>query len=423
MIIAFTCLASFAIVGSVRHPQNAAVRTLAECEMGSWSEWTVCPEACGIGKETRERLVIAAPGISFHCPEQKQERDCSGTCNIFIITREASTTTNSLASQQLIYNSRLLTSVLGQALDIKESRVALSSLGLDSSSGKKYWRVQFFIHVDLSLPSSNPDSDLGSDPQRTLKLLAERLADKSMPTSQQLDNILPGLDNASPFRLQAYTATPSTLVDPVDMCLLLGPEAPSTCACKVSDWSEWTVCDRQCQGMSSTRTRSVLNPSSSASLNCPALTDKKRCTGQTKLYSLNMPAGLDLGSISDVENRLQICKDAVLRQLQTLFRLDAPERVAFGGSSADKKLWTFSMNIEDHTEADQIGFVLDEAMQNPNSTLFVALSQCMATSGLDSLVPKVSVISSPGDVASSESRMGSYPCSVPESSGIEKLCN
>ena len=169
----------------------------------------------------------AAPGDVSDCLAIKEERKCNGACMVFIITREASEETTSLVEADLVSKSSRIRSVISQAshqeaadtapaaiilsvsprktwwlacvdlhrqvvilnstqnlvscqptsfvlqaLGVSEQRVTFSALGADSSTGKKYWRVQFLFLVDRSLPSDNPDADLGQDPQRTLACTA-----------------------------------------------------------------------------------------------------------------------------------------------------------------------------------------------------------------------------------------------------------
>ncbi|KAL8273466.1 hypothetical protein Esti_002532 [Eimeria stiedai] len=364
MAILFICLTYFAINGS-QHEEETVPIMMADCEVGAWSEWTVCPVACGDGTQTRLRVVTAAPGTSSGCPTQQEERRCSGSCNVFIITREASKSTTSLSSGELISDSQRIRNTLALALGVSSQLVVLLTLGLDSSIGTKYWRVQFLVQVDRSLPNNDPNADLGSDPQRVLQILEKKMLDYSKSVYRSLDNLLPGLDPNSPFRLQSYKATLSTLTESLDMCILLGPEAPETCACKVSEWSEWTICDQHCaETVKSTRARTILGqPQEPHSSGCPPLAEERGCTGETKLYSISLPAGVDLGSTSDAENRLNICKQNVLQKLMRVCAVSAPEHAVYVGSSEDKTFWKYSLFVPNADDPAKIKTSNQEALR------------------------------------------------------------
>ncbi|OEH76869.1 thrombospondin type 1 domain-containing protein [Cyclospora cayetanensis] len=115
MAVAFLCLGTFAILAG-KSPEESPDTHIAVCETAEWGEWTVCPTACGKSEQIRTRAI--------------------------------------------------------KALRISENRITLSGLGLDSTTGTKYWRVQFVFLVDKSLANSNPDADLGQDPQRTIARIA-----------------------------------------------------------------------------------------------------------------------------------------------------------------------------------------------------------------------------------------------------------
>ncbi|XP_026194182.1 uncharacterized protein LOC34622372 [Cyclospora cayetanensis] len=367
MAVAFLCLGTFAILAG-KSPEESPDTHIAVCETAEWGEWTVCPTACGKSEQIRTRAIKAAPGEVSSCPSTHEKRTCNGACMTFVLTREASTHTTSLSKEVLISQSFTIRSAISEALRISENRITLSGLGLDSTTGTKYWRVQFVFLVDKSLANSNPDADLGQDPQRTIAL--------------------------------------ETITEPVDMCILLGPDAPSTCSCKVSEWSEWTVCDQRCTTLRSSRTRTVLNINElSTHASCPTLQEERSCTGQTRLYSFNLPAGLNLGSQEDAENRLSICADAVRGELPSMgnvvfddqmLSISAPEYSRFVENDTIHGLWKFSVLLEPHISTEEAAENLDEAMQNSESNLFNAVAECMATTDVSSFVPLPSIAVSPG---------------------------
>lgn len=314
---------------------------------------------------------------------------------LFVITRKASLQTNSLSQDALVQASANLLNTLSQALGLSEWRITLVSLSADSATGVKYWRVQFLVLVDSS--SEDPEAaDVGRDPQRWLDVLAGKLRDSADPTHAILDEILPGLDAKTPFLLQAYKATPDTLTKPVDMCVLLGPDAPKTCDCKVSEWTEWTVCDSSCTSLKSKRTRTILNTDGVARPSaCPPLEEERNCTGQSKIYSFSLPDGVNLGSQSEMDSRLQICSAEVLSSMQAELQVAAPEHLAFEGNTLG--LWKFSALLSPKFAADQAASALDSAMANSQSKLFEAIMKCMLPSGSSVSVPLPTIVQSPND--------------------------
>ncbi|CDJ68381.1 thrombospondin type 1 domain-containing protein, putative [Eimeria necatrix] len=147
--VAFICLTVFASLTG-KSPPEAPAPPDETCQAGEWSEWVVCPAACGESEQVRERRILA--------------------------------------------------------LGLSERRVTFSALDTDTATGKKYWRVQFIVLVDTTLPADDPDADLGQDPERALQLLAEKVKDPALPIYATLDGVLPGLEADTPFRLQAYKA-------------------------------------------------------------------------------------------------------------------------------------------------------------------------------------------------------------------------
>lgn len=59
MTVAFVCLATLAILRAGGGDKEG-LSMVADCETTDWSEWTVCPEACGEGKQTRERHITVS---------------------------------------------------------------------------------------------------------------------------------------------------------------------------------------------------------------------------------------------------------------------------------------------------------------------------------------------------------------------------
>ncbi|CDJ59532.1 thrombospondin type 1 domain-containing protein, putative [Eimeria maxima] len=214
---------------------------------------------------------------------------------------------------------------------------------------------------------------------------------------------------------------PDTLTKPVDMCVLLGPDAPKSkrgcvghgaqgcitkglgsklsfaaCDCKVSEWTEWTVCDSSCTSLKSKRTRTILNTDGVARPSaCPPLEEERNCTGQSKIYSFSLPAGVNLGSQSEMDSRLQICSAEVLSSMQAELQVAAPEHLAFEGNTLG--LWKFSALLSPKFAADQAASALDSAMANSQSKLFEAIMKCMLPSGSSVSVPLPTIVQSPND--------------------------
>eukprot|EP01004_Peranema_trichophorum_P007321 NODE_60_length_4100_cov_55.328640_g50_i0.p1 GENE.NODE_60_length_4100_cov_55.328640_g50_i0~~NODE_60_length_4100_cov_55.328640_g50_i0.p1 ORF type:complete len:1365 (-),score=567.13 NODE_60_length_4100_cov_55.328640_g50_i0:5-3496(-) len=213
-----------------------------DCVLGEFTEWSVCDKTCGGGSSFRTRAVTTEAMFSGKaCDETAQTRTCNtNSCPVDCVMSawsEWSTCTKSCGSG-LTQRTREITTQPNFGAKACDATVEVNSCNTNECP------------VDCEMAEwsswSSCSQLCGSGTQtRTRAVL--------VPSANG------GLECAETSKVLVCNTKPC----PVD--------------CKLSDWTEWSTCDKTCGGGKQSRTRTITVASNNGGASCPSTIETQDC--------------------------------------------------------------------------------------------------------------------------------------------------
>ncbi|CBZ50558.1 putative thrombospondin type 1 domain-containing protein [Neospora caninum Liverpool] len=375
-----------------------------ECKTSAWSEWTACPSLCTSEYSTRRRRITVLGPDPTLCPGLVERRECTGECRAFVIARSTTErlTDHHVEAFPACYGDlrRALETTLGLGTD----RCSLTSMRTDLSTGSRFWQLEFVLYPDGNGDADTYEADPNRFPEEVLRKLGAALQGPPTTLSQLITQCMPSDEETN--HIATYSA--ESLEDIAagrKICSLFAGLAPFGCHCQVTAWSEWTACDKQCSQNTAKRSRSIeyaeafIDPA----VDCPALSEERSCAGGTKIFQVNLPTGVSLGTEAQREAQFEYCAPDLLATLAKTLQLSREALAQTEGWNESLKQWKFSITIDPGvTTVDSAHKELERTLGSATSDLYKALMQCFSLQDAASgQMPTVSLVQSPGGPSSS----------------------
>jgi len=217
-----------------------------DCKVTEWGQWSTCSKTCGGGTQKRSRSVISQPcGGGKDCPDLTETRECNtGGCKVDCKVSDfgAWSSCSATCGGGIQTRKRTITQQPSNGGDVcpalTESKIC------NTQSCKSDCKVS-----DWTSWSTCSKSCGGGVSTRTRSIL-----------SQPCD----GGASCPPLKETKDCNTQACVVD-----------------CKVSDWSDWSMCSKTCGGGTQTRKRVVTQYPCANGDKCPALTETRNCNTDT----------------------------------------------------------------------------------------------------------------------------------------------
>eukprot|EP01004_Peranema_trichophorum_P002386 NODE_144_length_3469_cov_340.552002_g122_i1.p1 GENE.NODE_144_length_3469_cov_340.552002_g122_i1~~NODE_144_length_3469_cov_340.552002_g122_i1.p1 ORF type:complete len:1105 (-),score=461.08 NODE_144_length_3469_cov_340.552002_g122_i1:155-2980(-) len=277
---------------TIEHQQCSQNPCSVDCVMGSWSQWSVCSKPCGTGSSTRTRVVISAPIAGGRACESTLETKvcnvepcvancvqsdwtvwsrCSVTCGTGIKTRTRKTIT-----QPSIGGAKC-----GPTFEQSECSEAkcpadcvMGAFGTwsvcDKSCGGGVMRRQRFIQT----PAVN-----GGSCGQTVEVTA-------CNTQTCVTNCVMGDWGAwsacsatcgaglqTRARRIAIAGVGCGATQETQACTI----KPCSVDCSMSNWGEWSQCNKQCGGGVQQRIRTIYQAASNGGVACQNTIEERSC--------------------------------------------------------------------------------------------------------------------------------------------------
>uniref|UniRef100_A0A8C8EIF3 Spondin-1 n=1 Tax=Oncorhynchus tshawytscha TaxID=74940 RepID=A0A8C8EIF3_ONCTS len=235
------------IVADIAQEEKEEDDTPETCIYSNWSPWSACSSAtCDKGKRMRQRMLKAQLDLSVPCPHTQDFEPCMGPgCS----DEEGSTCT---MSEWITWSPCSM------------------SCGMGLRSRERYVKQFPDDGSVCTLPTEENEKCIVNEECNTIPCMLSPWSDwsdcsvtcgKGMRTRQRVLK--------SPVELGECTED----LEQVEKCML--PECPTDCM--VSEWTEWSECNKSCGKGHMIRTRMVkLEPQFGGDL-CPETVQRKKC--------------------------------------------------------------------------------------------------------------------------------------------------
>ncbi|KFH03942.1 putative thrombospondin type 1 domain protein [Toxoplasma gondii VAND] len=287
-----------------------------ECKTSEWSEWTACPSLCSSDYSTRRRIITALGPDPTLCPGLVERRKCVGECRAFVIARSTTErlTDNHVETFPACYGN--LRKAIETTLGLGADRSTISSMRTDLSTGRRFWKVEFVLYPDGNGAAETYDADPNLFSEEVLRKIGAALQGPPTTLSQLITQCMPSDEDTN--HIATYSAENlEDIAEGRTTCSLFAGLAPHGCHCQVTAWSEWTACDKQCSQRTARRSRSIQHAEAfiDPAVDCPPLTEERPCAGSTKIFQVNLPAGVSLGTEAQRAAQFEYCAPDLLATL------------------------------------------------------------------------------------------------------------
>jgi hypothetical protein len=262
------------------------VKPPVNCEVTPWSDWSKCTHECGGGIQTRSRQIQKLPRYNgLPCPDLSETQEC----NI-------------------------------QACPVNCEVSAWTNISTCSKpcGGGKITKVRSI--TQLPEYGGEPCPALVSEDDCNVQPCPIDCKVSDWTNWTQCTKPCGGGTQSktrSVLTQPAYGGEPCPPLQETQSCNIQG------CAvdCEVSDWGEWSACDKKCGGGTQVRKRTITKQSENGGKGCPALLETKTCNTQGCPVNCEVSGWGDWGS----------CSKACGGGTQTRARR-VTQNVAFGGN-------------------------------------------------------------------------------------------
>ena len=212
------------------------------CEVGTWSNWTVCSQSCGTGRERRTRHVTSQPAFGgFECPVLTQERECN----------------TQFCGVDCVLSAWTLPTICSQ------------SCGPGATMSQRFVQVHERYGGKPCGNRMRSDScSLGPCPQHCSTSPWQLWSDCTATC---------GVGTQTRFRSVLHRAEHGGSVCPSLIERRQCHEADCAMHCAVTHWTPWTPCSLSCAGGTQSRSRSVVDHAHFGGRACPFLADRRGC--------------------------------------------------------------------------------------------------------------------------------------------------
>ncbi|PFH36199.1 hypothetical protein BESB_043910 [Besnoitia besnoiti] len=291
-------------------------KLVESCETSQWSEWTACTPLCSAGYSTRRRIITVLGADPALCPSLVERRECVAECRAFAIARP---TTERLTDQQIAnfpacYGD--LRKAIEEALDLGRDRSSITSMRTDLSTGSKFWQLEFVLYPDGNGAAETYDADPNRFAEDVVRKVFAALQGTPTTLARLISHCMPSDDVSN--HVATYTAgTLEEIAAGRSTCSLFAGVSPFGCNCVVSEWSPWTVCDKQCSQRTAKRFRSIQHAEAfiDPQVDCPSLFEERPCAGSSKIFQVDLPTGVSLGTEAQRRAQFEYCSADLLASL------------------------------------------------------------------------------------------------------------
>ena len=215
------------------------------CEVSNWSEWTKCSSECGGGTQTRSRRITTQPINGGNaCPILSETRSCNEqACPVDCQVSPWSEWTNCDSECGGGKQTRSRSITISAANGGKECPLL---------SETKQCNEQY-CPINCEVTSWTDWSDCSNNCGGGVQIRSRTVSTQPAYGGQSCPTLLESKQcNEQPC--------------PVD--------------CIVSDWTEWTNCNKNCGGGTKIRTRNIIQQPQNGGNACPILTETEKCNEQ-----------------------------------------------------------------------------------------------------------------------------------------------
>jgi len=223
-------------------PCNEDIPCIVDCKVSTWSPWSQCTKQCGTGTRTRTRNVITQPTSDGEpCPKLTEIQKCnSQPCPVNCVVSAWSEFTKCSKQCGGGTQTRYRTIITPSAFGGKECPALTETISCNTNG----------CPVNCQVSNWGPFTDCSADCNGGIKKRKRKI----LVDPKNGGEPCPNLTESVPCNTHSC---------PID--------------CVVSQWGEWGDCSKECGPSERRRIRKVLVPPKGGGKPCPILTESKRC--------------------------------------------------------------------------------------------------------------------------------------------------
>jgi hypothetical protein len=319
--------------------------TLIDCQLGEFSDWSVCTSTtgCGEGQEVRTRGVVVEPSAGgAECGELMETRPCdAGPCGVDCVTSDWSEYGECNVLCGGGEQTRTRTILVepegdGAACGVLQDSRACNTQPCDVDCEVGEWSEFGVCDVACGGGNSNRTREILVAPQGGGAACPEteesvRCNEAPCPVDCELGPFTDWSDCSEVCGDGVQSRSRAVLVEPEFGGAACGEleetrpcnDRPCTDDCIVSDWTPFTLCSASCGGGTSYREREIIRPPQNGGAACPTLLRQEvPCNTQP------CPIDCEVGDFSQATSCSVLCGDGV--EIWSREVLVAPQ---FGGDA------------------------------------------------------------------------------------------
>ena len=223
-------------------PCNEDIPCVVDCKVSTWSPWSQCTKQCGTGTRTRTRNVITQPANDGEpCPKLTEIQKCnSQPCPVNCVVSAWSEFTKCSKQCGGGTQTRYRTIITPSAFGGKECPALTETISCNTNG----------CPVNCQVSDWGPFTDCSADCNGGIKKRKRKI----LVDPRNGGEPCPNLTESVPCNTHSC---------PID--------------CVVSQWGEWGDCSKECGPSERRRIRKVLVPPKGGGKPCPILSESKRC--------------------------------------------------------------------------------------------------------------------------------------------------